>query len=256
VSDTLTGSSDPAADVPLLETVSAVDAFDGTVSVNCPGPVPPPDGIVTDTDSLPDPSGVPPPDDGLTVYDCAADVDAANAVESFGVNTAVSECDPSASDVETVAVPDEPTVADPTSVDPSLKSTVPAGTVVPDAADTFPDSVSCVPCAAGEAGDTVSDVDVPAGDDVEDENDQVGDDDAAPLNVTVLNQTTSMPDSLELRHRSTTLKEAALARKLVGTLLEKSIEGIVAPIDAPRRPPSCPRESLVSGITSPGSGGL
>jgi hypothetical protein len=136
VSDTLTGASDPLADDPWPETVN-LTGVDPTVSENEPRPVA--GGIVTVTDSVPEPSrGCA----GLTVYDTAADVEALNAVALAGVNVAVSECAPSASVVVVVATPEEPTVAVPRSFVPSLKSTDPADTAVPEAAFTAADSVS------------------------------------------------------------------------------------------------------------------
>ena len=62
----------------------------------------------------------------MTVYDTAADVDDANAFASAGVNTAISECAPSASTTSTDAEPADTVCVVPICVDPSKKPTVPA----------------------------------------------------------------------------------------------------------------------------------
>jgi hypothetical protein len=89
---------------------------------------------------------------GVTVYGTAVDVDAVKAVGSVGVNTAVSECEPSASTELTDAVPPDTVWVEPTCVAPSMNATVPAA---PDGA-TVAVSVSVAPDEAGEAGVTPS----------------------------------------------------------------------------------------------------
>jgi hypothetical protein len=91
---------------------------------------------------------------GVTVYGTAVDVDAVNAVASVGVNTAVSECEPSASTALTDAVPPDTVWVDPTCVAPSMNATVPGA---PDGL-TVAVRVSVAPDAAGDAGVTPSDV--------------------------------------------------------------------------------------------------
>jgi hypothetical protein len=115
--------------------------------------------MVTGVPALTGPAGMTPSvvvvgsaDAVFTVYGTVDEVDAVNAVESVGVNVALSECEPSASTVLTDAVPEATVWVVPIWVVPSKNWTVPAA---PGGARVAV-RVSVAPWAAGLVGDTAS----------------------------------------------------------------------------------------------------
>jgi hypothetical protein len=198
--------------------------------------------IVTVTDSVPDPSWV---CAGVTVYDTAVDVEAENAVASVGVNVAVSEWDPSLSVAVSVATPEEFTVAGPRSVDPSLKSTVPAGIVVPEAGVTVAVSVSVDPCAAGDDGDTDNDNDVPTADDVAVLTCQLGWLLPGPLNVTVVKKLLVML-ALVSRQATPTSNWSVASATIAATEVSAKLELSAGTTPPGRRGPNRAAEGLVA----------